>query len=215
MKKKLLIILAILLIPVALESCCGKTYRYSVMPGELIVQVFDDTDFNSVKTAEIESDNFVMRFSFPDAVIETMAYHNPFSFGNTAYATSCDDEFIYVPDVMSVSIIADRGFDENHPAGSELSEVFKGIRYYYTSVESEQVSGNAATEYLNLKDAVADYFMLINYQRQYNPDNSNQPFFVFKPSGRQNVTGTFVFTVTITFTNNAAAIAATIPVTLH
>lgn len=215
MKKKLLIILAILLIPVALESCCGKTYRYSVMPGELIVQVFDDTDFNSVKTAEIESDNFVMRFSFPDAVIETMAYHNPFSFGNTAYATSCDDEFIYVPDVMSVSIVADRDFDENHLAGSELSGLFKAVRYYYSGDEDEHVSGNTASEYTNLKDAVADYFMLLNYQRQYNPDNAQHPFIVFKPSKRNIAAGTFIFTIRVTFTNNATATAATIPVTLY
>lgn len=215
MKEKLLIILAILLIPVMLESCCGKTFRYSVMPGELRLQVFNTTDFNIPDVAEIESDNVAIHFDFPDAVIETMAYHNPFSFGNTAYATSCNDEIIYVPDVKSVSITADHDFDENYPAGSELSGLFKGVRYYYSGDEDGQVSGNTASEYTNLQDAVTDYFMLLNYQRQYNPDNAQHPFIVFKPSKRNSATGTFIFTVRVTFTNDAVATAATIPLTLH
>jgi hypothetical protein len=206
MKTKLLLALALIIAPVLLESCCEEVHRYQVVPGNPAATVYNVTNFEEQDT--LAFGNFGIGIDFPQADVNLISQLGTLSFGASAYATSCDDRNEFNPGLASVTIAANRDYNDHYPAGANLSRLFR-VWYYSVEIANGAVSGNDFSS--DLRQGVENVLL----ERAF-PPPANQLYLyyqVFRPTAPPSLLNEpFIFTVSVAFKDGTVVSAQTQPV---
>ncbi|MGB1241882.1 MAG: DUF5034 domain-containing protein [Chitinophagales bacterium] len=146
-------------------SCCEDEFTYSW--SELYLSNVDNRGENPI-TAE---DNRLPAIAYAIGMsmeLEFVHYESPFNgFSNSAYAFSCDESYRRNDTIKAIRIRALSDFDESHPVGTELGDLFaaktRGTVTAFSTLEDKTEHAIAVSSFAENVNDSSPYDLLTDF----------------------------------------------------
>lgn len=124
-----------------LTGCCEELVNVCLSSDEIQVVAYDNADSLAVEAGDdfVFGKALMLRMSFT-GYRTYCSKPRSVSFINSAYATSCDETYVYkhADTIVHMTIYADKDYDAQHPAGTELNELFYMPKLYVLNSRKDQ-----------------------------------------------------------------------------
>lgn len=181
-----------------LTSFTGNYMDGFIKPTGLKMNYKKTKDDNGAILFELDHDGFACTYQTPEGETDNAKYNEYAKYyGDTTYTgrhNMSEREIVCTAPLKSINVVADRDFDESHPAGTSLNDIFT-FKYlaYYSFVKNgyKNGGGDVPAEYPTDSVAVLSKFKGASLFSDY-----LSPLFLNK---LPDAPGKYTFTVTLAF----------------